>query len=86
MAQLKVSLAAAELWAGDGGGDGNIEALGGVILTITGDEEAMIYTLTDLRGDTIALVAHDDESVRGEGVGIDVFTIKQGAVDGEVGR
>ena len=42
----------------------------------------MTYAGADCIGDAIALVAHDDKSVRGELLGVDVFAIEEGAVDG----
>ena len=77
-----VSSPAAELRTGDGCGDGDIEALGGIVVAIAGDEKAMVDPLTDFWRDTIAFVAHDDEPVRGEWLGVDVLTVEQGAVDG----
>ena len=39
-------VAAAELGTGDGCGDGNIEALGGVVGAVAGNEEATVDLLT----------------------------------------
>ena len=78
-------VAAAELSTGDGCGDSNIEALGGVVGAVAGNEEATVDLLTDLRRDAVAFVAHDDESVRGERLGVDVVAVEQGALDGIVG-
>ena len=79
-------LTSAEFGAGDGRGDGNVKALGCVVLTVTGNQEAMVYLGTDLWGDTIALVSHDDKAIGSEWLGIDVVAIEQCAIDGEVLR
>ena len=71
-----LSVPATELGAGDGGGDGDIEALGGVVGAVAGDEQATVHLLTDFGGDAIALVAHDDESVGGERLGVDVVAVE----------
>ena len=80
------SLATTELCAGDGSCYGYIEALGCVVCAITGDEEATIHFFADLWRDAIALIAHNDESVRSEWLGVDVVAIEQGAIDREVCR
>ncbi len=80
-----LGVSAAELGAGDGCGDGYIETLGGVVLTVAGDEQAAVHLGPDLWRDAIAFVAHHDESVRGERLGIDIVAIEQGAIDGVIG-
>lgn len=44
----------------------------------------MVDPLTDLGGDTVAFIAHDDESVGSERLGVDVLTIEQSTIDGVV--
>ena len=44
----------------------------------------MVNPLTDLGGDAVAFVAHDDGSVRGERLCADVLTVEQSAIDGLV--
>ena len=58
------ALSAAELGAGDGGGDGHVERLGGgATLRIVGDEELVAHQFLDLLAYAIALVAHDDDAM-----------------------
>jgi hypothetical protein len=75
--------AAAELCTGDGSGNGHVEALGSVVCAVTGNEKAMVHSGAYFRRDAIAFVAHDDKPVRGEGLGVDVLSVEQGAIDGE---
>ena len=85
LSQIRESLAAAELGAGDGGGDGHVEAVGRLTVVEIGDEQTAVDALTYGFGDAIALVAHDDEPLFCELLGVDVIAIEQGAVDGIVG-
>ena len=75
------ALSAAELCTSDGSGDGHVETLGGIVGAITRNEKAMVDLLTNLGGDTVAFVAHHDEPVRGERLGVDIVTVEQCAID-----
>mgnify|MGYP003290570211 CR=1 FL=1 len=64
MLTLNSQPAASELGAGDGGGDGHVERLGGgATFRIVGDEELVAYQFLDLLAYAIALVAHDDDAM-----------------------
>ena len=76
--------AATEFGAGDGGGDGHIEAVGCGALMEVRDEQAVAYSLAHGVGNAVALVAHDDEGRGGEWLGVDVVAVEEGAIDGEV--
>ena len=76
----------AELSARNGCGDGNIQAFGSAkSCVVVRNEQAVGDEGTDFRRDAIALVAHDDDAIRGQRLGIDVAAVEQGAVDGTRG-
>ena len=41
----------------------------------------MGYLFPDFRGDAVALIAHDDETVSAQRLLVDVLTIEKGAID-----
>ena len=79
------TLPTAELGAGDGGGDSDVEALGSLAgRIVVGDEQLVGDELTDSGRDAVALVAHNDDALAGELLMVDVLAVEQGAVDGAV--
>ena len=79
------TLPAAELGAGDGGGNGDGEALGGLAgRVVVGDEQLVGDELANGWGDAVALVAHDNDALVGELLLVDVLAVEQCAVDGTV--
>ena len=74
-----------ELRACNGSGDGYVETLGSIIRPVTGNKQAVVYAPSDLMRNAVALVAHDNQSMRREWLGVDVVTVEQGSVDGIVG-
>ena len=84
--KLPSILSATELGAGDGGSDGDVEALGRLAgWVVVGNEQLVGDKLANGWGDAIALVAHNDDSFARELLLVDVLTVEQGAVDGAVG-
>ena len=49
-----------------------------------GDKQAAVNFCPDRFADAIALVAHDDQSVGGELLGVDVLAVEEGAVNSGV--
>ena len=73
----------AKLCAGDGGGDGYVERLGGgTALGIVGDEELVGYQILYLSADAVTLVAHDDDAVCGERLLVDIVSPEKGSIEG----
>ena len=66
----------AEFGAGDGCGNGHVQTLGRVVLAVAGNEKATVHLGAYLGGDAIALVAHDDQTMGREGLGVDVCTVE----------
>ena len=68
---------ATELGTGDGGSDGDVETLGsrarGVVV---GNEQLVGDELANGWGDAVALVAHDDDTIGGELLLVDVLAIE----------
>lgn len=77
-------LSATEFRAGDGGGDGDIQTVGCGALMEVGNEQPTVYTLSHGIADAVTLVAHDDEPVVGQFLAIDVLSVEECAVDGEI--
>ena len=71
-----------ELGTGDGGSNGDIQALRTLALMEVWDEQAVGDALAHSLGNAIALVAHDDDALLRQGLLIDVVAIEQGAIDG----
>ena len=49
---------------------------------VVGDEQMVGDVLADGLGNAVALVAHDNDAISGEGLFVDVLSVKQGAIDG----
>jgi hypothetical protein len=69
-------LPTSELGTGDSCGDGHVETLSSIDRTVTGYEQAMGYTGSYLWRDTIAFIAHDDNTVGGKWLVVDVFAVE----------
>ena len=78
-------LPAAEFGAGDSGSDSDIETVGCFALMEVGDEQPAVYFCPDGIGDAITLVAHDDQSLGGELLGVDVVAVEEGTIDRKIG-
>ena len=79
-------MTSAELRTGDGCSDGYVQTVGSVAVVEIRYEQTAIHSLAHSIGDAIALIAHDDESMRRELLGVDVLAIEQGAINGEIRR
>ena len=77
---------ASEFRAGDGGGNGYVQALCRVALAEAGNEELTVHPPTDGLGDAVSLVAHHDDALLGEWLLIDILAVKERAIDGIIGR
>ena len=68
---------ATELGACDGGSDGDVEAFGGFTRgVVVGNEQLVGDELANGGGDAVALVAHDDDSLGGKLLLVDVLAIE----------
>ena len=80
------NMAPTEFGAGNGCGNGHIEAVGSGSLVEIGDEQPMADSLANSVGNAVALVAHDDETSGRKLLGVDVLSVEESAIDGEVLR
>lgn len=80
--QGKASGSSAKFRADDGCGHGHIQAFTRCPASrIIGNEEALADARSDFGRDALALIAHDDDAMRGQLFGVDVLAIEEGAVD-----
>ena len=77
---------AAEFGAGDSGGDGYIQAIGSWTLVEIRNQQLVGNTFAYGIADAITLVAHYNQSLLRQLLCVDVLSVQEGAVNGEILR